>query len=56
MKRLKGVIDVIGLVVKYSAVVMAIIKGVEVVYSELEKIDLSDKQNVKSPKIQDNDE
>ena len=40
MKRLKGIIDVIGVIVKYSAVVMAIIKGVEVVYKELEKIEL----------------
>lgn len=43
MKSLKGVISIIGIIVKYSAVVMAIIKGIEVVYSELEKIDLGDK-------------
>ena len=42
MLKLKGIISVIGLIVKYSAVVMAIIKGVEVVYTELEKIDLGD--------------
>lgn len=41
MKNLKGIISMIGLVVKYSAVVMAIIKGVEVVYIELDKIDLT---------------
>lgn len=50
MKSLKSVISVIGLIVKYSAVVMAIIKGVQVVYTELEKIDIS--ENTKNePKI-----
>lgn len=39
MNKLKGIIGVIGIIVKYSAVVMAIIKGVHVVYDELEKID-----------------
>ena len=39
MNKLKGIISVIGIIVKYSAVVMAIIKGVQVVYDELEKID-----------------
>ena len=43
MNKLKGIISLIGVIVKYSAVVMAIIKGIEVVYSELEKIDLTDK-------------
>ncbi|WP_310560618.1 hypothetical protein [Flavobacterium sp.] len=43
MNKLKGVISFIGIIVKYSAVVMAIIKGIEVVYDELEKIDLTDK-------------
>lgn len=43
MNKLKGIISIIGLIVKYSAVVMAIIKGIEVVYTELEKIDLSEK-------------
>jgi hypothetical protein len=42
MNKLKGIISVIGIVVKYSAVVMAIIKGIEVVYTELDKLDLSD--------------
>jgi len=44
MLKLKGIISLIGMIVKYSAVVMAIIKGIEVVYNELEKIDLSDNQ------------
>jgi len=43
MQKLKGIISVIGIIVKYSAVVMAIIKGIEVVYTELEKLDLSEK-------------
>jgi hypothetical protein len=43
MNKLKGIISVIGIIVKYSAVVMAIIKGIQVVYSELEKLDLSEK-------------
>ena len=42
MNKLKGVVSVIGVIVKYSAVVMAIIKGIEVVYKELDKLDLSD--------------
>lgn len=50
MSKLKGIISVIGLIVKYSAVVMAIIKGIEVVYNELEKIDLSDKKELKDGK------
>lgn len=43
MNKLKGIISIIGIIVKYSAVVMAVIKGIEVVYDELEKIDLTDK-------------
>ncbi|WDF65656.1 hypothetical protein [Flavobacterium sp. KACC 22763] len=45
MNKLKGVISVIGIIVKYSAVVMAIIKGVQVVYDELQKLDLSGDKN-----------
>ncbi|WP_185963449.1 hypothetical protein [Flavobacterium gawalongense] len=39
MNKLKGIVGIIGIIVKYSAVVMAIIKGIEVVSKELEKID-----------------
>lgn len=39
MNKLKGIVGIIGLIVKYSAVVMAIIKGIEVVSLELSKID-----------------
>lgn len=42
MNKLKGLISVIGLVVKYSAIVMAVIKGIQVVSEELEKIDFDD--------------
>jgi hypothetical protein len=48
MKKLSGIISIIGIIVKYSAVVMAIIKGIEVVFDELQKIDLSDKKEVKT--------
>jgi hypothetical protein len=41
MNKLKGIISIIGVIVKYSAVVMAIIKGIEVVFDELKKIDLT---------------
>ena len=53
MNKLKGVVSVIGVIVKYSAVVMAIIKGIEVVYKELDKLDLSDAKPVL--KTQDNE-
>lgn len=43
MNKLKGIVSIIGVIVKYSAVVMAIIKGIQVVYDELGKLDLSDK-------------
>ncbi|WP_185963154.1 hypothetical protein [Flavobacterium gawalongense] len=46
MNKVKGVISVIGIIVKYSAVVMAIIKGIEVIYQELEKIDFSEKKQI----------
>ena len=44
MGKLKGIISVIGIIVKYSAVVMAIIKGIQVVSEELEKIDFEEKK------------
>lgn len=55
MKSLKSVIAIIGIIVKYSAVVMAIIKGVEVIYSELEKIDLGDNKKEVEPKTLENE-
>jgi hypothetical protein len=43
MNKLKRIISIIGVIVKYSAVVMAVIKGIEVFFEELKKIDLTDK-------------
>lgn len=48
MKSLKSIISVIGIIVKYSAVITAIIKGVEVVYAELDKIDFEPKKEVEN--------
>lgn len=55
MNKLKGIISIIGLIVKYSAIVMAIIKGVQVVHDELEKIDFSDAPKVKT-KLEESNE
>lgn len=52
MNKLKGVISVIGLIVKYSAIVMAIIKGIQVVYDELQKLDFSDSKPEPSKTIE----
>lgn len=40
MKSLKTILSVIGIIVKYGAVVTAILKGIQVVSDELEKLDL----------------
>ena len=51
MNKLKGVIAIVGIIVKYGAVVTAIIKGIQVVSEELEKIDFNqDKQPIKDLK------
>ena len=42
MKNLSVVLKTFGLILKYSAVLLAVIKGLEVVNDELKKIDLSD--------------
>lgn len=55
MNKLKGVIAVIGLIVKYSAIVMAVIKGIQVVHYELEKLDFSDDSKVKT-KLEESNE
>jgi hypothetical protein len=47
MNKVKAIISVIGVVVKYSAIVMAIIKGIEVAYSELQKIEWNENEPVK---------
>ncbi len=46
MNKLNSIISIIKLVVKYSAVVVAVIKGIELISDELQKIDLSDKTKV----------
>lgn len=51
MKSIKGVIAVIGLIVKYSAIVMAVIKGIEVVHSELEKIEFGEDKAKSTTKL-----
>lgn len=44
MKAIKSIVNVIGLVVKYSAIVMAIVKGLQVMYDELKDLKLDEKQ------------
>jgi|GEM_PF-2286057 len=39
MKNLKGIVSIIGIIVKYGAVVTAILKGIQVVSDELAKLD-----------------
>ena len=50
MNKIKGIIAVVKLVLKYAIVVMAVVKGVTVMVEELEKIDSDDseKQTVKA--------
>ena len=43
MKSVKSIINVIGIVVKYSAIVMAVIKGLQVMYDELQAIKTDEK-------------
>lgn len=38
MKSVKTIINVVGIIVKYSAIVIAIVKGLQVMYEELQKI------------------
>lgn len=47
MKSLKTILSVIGIIVKYGAVVTAILKGIQVVSDELSKLDL-EKEDVKT--------
>lgn len=46
MKNVKSIISIIGIIVKYGAIVTAVIKGIQVVYTELEKIEVDDKTPV----------
>ena len=40
MKSLKTIVGVIGIIVKYGAIVTAILKGIQVVSDELQKLNL----------------
>jgi hypothetical protein len=48
MQKLSSIITIIKIVVKYSAVVVAIIKGIELISDELQKIDLSENKTLKN--------
>lgn len=39
MNKLKTIIAFIGVIVKYSAIVLAVIKGIQCTYNELQDID-----------------
>ena len=43
MKNLSSVVKIVSLVLKYSAVLIAVVKGLEVINEELQKIDFNDK-------------
>lgn len=43
MKGVKSIINVVGLVVKYGAIVMAVVKGLQVMYEELQNIKIEEK-------------
>lgn len=42
MKKINGIISVVQMVAKYGAIIVAVVKGVEVVVEELKKINLDD--------------
>jgi hypothetical protein len=46
MNKLKKIIDVIGLIVKYSAIVMALIRGLQFIHGELMNIDTTDEKKL----------
>lgn len=48
MKNLKGIVSIIGIIVKYGAVVTAILKGIQVVSDELGKLDFG-KDELQTP-------
>jgi hypothetical protein len=50
MKNLKGIVSIIGIIVKYGAVVTAILKGIQVVSDELGKLDFGKDEPQTSPK------
>lgn len=50
MKNLKGIVSIIGIIVKYGAVVTAIFKGIQVVSDELSQLDFGKDEPEKSVK------
>lgn len=52
MKNLKGIVSIIGIVVKYGAVVTAILKGIQVVSDELGKLDFGKDEPQTSSNLQ----
>ena len=50
MKSVKTIVNIIGIVVKYSAIVLAVVKGLQVMYDELQKIN-TDEKNIKDDNI-----
>lgn len=44
MKNLKSVIAFVGVIVKYSAIVAAIIKAIQVFHEEVEKIEIAEEK------------
>ncbi|MBF4483245.1 hypothetical protein [Flavobacterium sp. CSZ] len=50
MKNLKGIVSIIGIIVKYGAVVTAILKGIQVVSDELGKLDFGKDEDQPSVK------
>jgi hypothetical protein len=45
MKSVKSIVNIVGIVVKYSAIIIAIFKGLQVMYDELQKINTNDINN-----------
>ena len=43
MKGIKSIVNIIGLIVKYSAIVMAVVKGLQVMYDELKDLKFDEK-------------
>ena len=43
MKSVKSIVNIVGIVVKYSAIIIAIFKGLQVMYEELQKINIDEK-------------
>lgn len=58
MKNLKGIVSIIGIIIKYGAVVTAILKGIQVVSDELGKLDFGkdEPQNLPKPVITEENE